>query len=80
MLRPQWSAYDAQRRFASPGDVTVAELPLCRSADVLCGRIRPPECASFGTKCTPETPLGAPMVSSEGACAAYFRYWREETA
>lgn len=78
LLRPQWSAYDARRRFTGQRSLADVELPLCRSADVLCGRIRPPECASFGTSCTPETPLGAPMVSSEGACAAYFRYWRVE--
>jgi hydrogenase expression/formation protein HypD len=41
---------------------------------VLQGRLRPDACPAFGTRCTPETPLGAPMVSSEGACAAYFKY------
>jgi hydrogenase expression/formation protein HypD len=46
----------------------------CRSGEVLTGRIKPPECEHFGTRCTPENPLGAPMVSAEGACAAYYRY------
>lgn len=46
----------------------------CRSGEVLTGRIRPTECEHFGNRCTPESPLGAPMVSAEGACAAYFRY------
>jgi hydrogenase expression/formation protein HypD len=73
-LRPQWSSFDARRRFAAAAAPPQAELPLCRSADVLCGRIKPHECGSFGTKCTPASPLGAPMVSSEGACAAYYRY------
>jgi hydrogenase expression/formation protein HypD len=46
----------------------------CRSGDVLTGRIKPTECEHFGNRCTPESPLGAPMVSAEGACAAYYRY------
>lgn len=65
--------FDASRRF--PDDLPAAEDPAeCRSGWVLQGRIRPPECAAFGSRCTPEHPLGATMVSSEGACAAYFRY------
>lgn len=70
-LRPEYSDFDAERRFdldPSP----VPESPLCRAGDVLCGRIKPNDCAAFGTLCTPARPLGAPMVSSEGACAAYF--------
>ncbi len=72
-LRERYAAYDAARRF----DLTaVRSLPssVCRSGEVLQGLIRPPECPSFGTDCTPRTPLGAPMVSGEGACAAYYRY------
>ncbi len=46
----------------------------CRSGEVLTGRIKPVECAAFGSRCTPDSPLGAPMVSAEGACAAYYRY------
>jgi hydrogenase expression/formation protein HypD len=72
-LRERWSAFDARRRFESRM-LPIVEPPECRSGDVLAGRIRPPECQAFGKRCTPDAPLGAPMVSSEGACAAYFRY------
>jgi len=51
----------------------------CRSGDVLMGRIKPQACPHFGKECTPQTPCGAPMVSSEGACAAYFQYARHES-
>ena len=76
-LRAAWSPFDAEQRFAE--DDTLPMLPVieplpCRSGDVLSGRIKPTECPSFGVGCTPEIPLGAPMVSSEGACAAYYRY------
>ncbi len=50
------------------------ESTLCQSGAVMAGRIKPSECPYFGKECTPDSPLGAPMVSSEGACAAYFRY------
>jgi hydrogenase expression/formation protein HypD len=56
--------------------VTAEESPLCIAGEILQGLKKPHECAAFGTKCTPERPLGAPMVSAEGACAAYFRYSR----
>lgn len=72
-LRPEYSHFDAETRF-SHAQLPVIDLGDCRSGDVLAGRIKPPACPSFGTGCTPERPLGAPMVSSEGACAAYFRY------
>ena len=52
----------------------IAGIVPCRSGEILTGRIKPPECEHFGTRCTPESPLGAPMVSAEGACAAYYRY------
>jgi hydrogenase expression/formation protein HypD len=52
------------------------ESPLCRSGEVLQGLIKPHECAAFGQECTPRKPLGATMVSSEGACAAYYAYRR----
>jgi len=74
VLRPAWHGFDARRRFAAVERLPVLEPEACRSADVLAGRLRPPECEAFGTRCTPESPLGAPMVSSEGACAAYYRY------
>jgi hydrogenase expression/formation protein HypD len=51
---------------------------LCISGEVLRGRKRPPDCPAFGRECTPEFPLGAPMVSSEGACAAYHAFRRQE--
>ncbi|MCB9611012.1 MAG: hydrogenase formation protein HypD [Sandaracinus sp.] len=63
---------DAVRRFALP-TLTLEEPAECRAADVLRGRLRPTDCPAHGTRCTPEHPLGAPMVSSEGACAAYAR-------
>jgi hydrogenase expression/formation protein HypD len=52
------------------------DCPDCRSGDVLNGRIKPTECPQFDIRCTPDNPLGAPMVSTEGACAAYHRYSR----
>ncbi len=74
-LRPAYHDMDAQYRFPStaPASIEPAE---CRSGEVLIGLIRPDQCAAFGTRCTPEHPLGAPMVSSEGACAAYWKYGR----
>ena len=72
-LRPEYSAFDAAKRFQVE-DTTVVESPYCIAGMVLQGRKKPPECPVFGESCTPEHPLGAPMVSSEGACAAYFRY------
>jgi len=78
-LRERWSAYNAERRFAKRETLPLVEpraveTPLCRSGDVLTGRIKPTDCAEFGRRCTPDNPLGAPMVSAEGACAAYYRY------
>jgi hydrogenase expression/formation protein HypD len=72
-LRDKYRAFDATRMFDQT-QTNVIEPPECRSGDVLTGRIKPTECECFGTRCTPETPLGAPMVSAEGACAAYYRY------
>jgi hydrogenase expression/formation protein HypD len=72
-LRPAWRRFDARQRFAVE-PLPIVESAVCRSAEVLAGRLKPPQCESFGTRCTPDAPLGAPMVSSEGACAAYFRY------
>jgi hydrogenase expression/formation protein HypD len=72
-LRDAWAEFDAQKRF----DVDcrgVVEDPECRSGEVLTGRIKPTQCECFAKRCTPESPLGAPMVSAEGACAAYYRY------
>jgi len=72
-LRWEYWQYDAARRFAVDS-LTVSEPAECISGLVLQGLQRPDECGAFGQRCTPETPLGATMVSSEGACAAYFRY------
>ncbi len=74
-LRPRFAEFDAGRRF--PDDRPAArEDPACRAGLVLQGRARPEECPAFGASCTPEHPLGAPMVSAEGACAAYYHYRR----
>jgi hydrogenase expression/formation protein HypD len=76
-LSPDYSAYDAERKFGLTE--YVAEEPSeCMSGLVLQGAMKPRECPAFSTICTPEHPLGAPMVSSEGACAAYYRYRRLE--
>jgi hydrogenase expression/formation protein HypD len=72
-LREAYAAWDAEKRFLLP-NLRVADPEACQCGDVLTGRIRPRDCRVFGTACTPATPLGALMVSSEGACAAYHRY------
>ena len=72
-LTPAYASFDAERRFAVE-EVTARESPDCIAGLVLQGLKKPRECAAFGTRCTPEHPLGAPMVSSEGACAAYYHY------
>lgn len=74
-LREAYARFDAERRF-DVAALTAEESPLCIAGEILQGLKKPHECAAFGTKCTPEKPLGAPMVSAEGACAAYFRYSR----
>ena len=67
--------FDAEERFQISG-IHTDESPLCKAGDVLRGAIKPGECPAFGKECTPRHPLGATMVSSEGACAAYFNYGR----
>jgi len=74
-LREEFAAYDAERVFRV-GQITADEPPECISAEVLQGLKRPTDCPVFGGRCTPENPMGAPMVSGEGACAAYYRYRR----
>ncbi|MCB0828335.1 MAG: hydrogenase formation protein HypD [Solirubrobacterales bacterium] len=74
-LRPAYAEFDAERRFEVPG-VRVADPKACQCGEVLKGVIRPWECKVFGTACTPERPIGTCMVSSEGACAAYYNYGR----
>jgi hydrogenase expression/formation protein HypD len=74
-LREEFAAYDAELRFAVPG-VRVADPKACQCGEVLKGVLKPWECKVFGTACTPETPIGTCMVSSEGACAAYYNFGR----
>jgi hydrogenase expression/formation protein HypD len=74
-LRDEYAAFDAEKRF-NLTDYGVEESSACISGLVLQGMKKPYECPAFGTLCTPEHPLGATMVSTEGACAAYYRYRR----
>jgi hydrogenase expression/formation protein HypD len=74
-LRTEYAAYDAESRF-EVGDIKAAESEECIAGEILQGLKKPQECTAFGGRCTPENPLGAPMVSSEGACAAYYHYGR----
>ena len=72
-MREAYARFDAERKFAIP----TSRSPIrksCQCGEVLKGVIKPWQCKVFGTACTPETPLGALMVSSEGACAAYYQY------
>ncbi|SHF70091.1 hydrogenase formation protein HypD [Streptoalloteichus hindustanus] len=69
-LTDEYAAFDAQRRFA-PAGLTTRENPDCIAGEILLGTVLPTQCAAYGTRCTPRTPLGAPMVSSEGTCAAF---------
>ncbi len=74
-LRDSYAAYDAEVIFDVPG-VRVADPKACQCGEVLKGVIKPYDCKVFGTACTPETPIGTCMVSSEGACAAYYNFGR----
>ena len=74
-LRPEFRAFDAEQRFEVPYR-SVADVKACACGDILRGIKRPTDCAIFGTACTPENPVGSCMVSSEGACAAYYTYGR----
>jgi hydrogenase expression/formation protein HypD len=74
-LRPEFAPWDAELSFSIPG-VRVADPKACQCGEVLKGVIKPWECKVFGTGCTPETPIGTCMVSSEGACAAYYNFGR----
>ena len=75
-LRPAFSAFDAEQRFELSGIGERPEPPECQSGLVLQGLLKPNECEAFGSRCRPEHPLGATMVSTEGACAAYYRHRR----
>ncbi|HVY15126.1 MAG TPA: hydrogenase formation protein HypD [Rhodopila sp.] len=74
-LKPAYAAFDAERRFALQG-ITGRDNPACECGEILRGEKRPADCKLFGTACTPDTPMGACMVSSEGACAAHWTYGR----
>ncbi|BCX04106.1 MAG: hydrogenase formation protein HypD [Candidatus Roseilinea sp.] len=74
-LRDAYRDFDAEARF-DVADIQAQESAVCRSGEVLQGLIKPNQCPAFGKQCTPRTPLGATMVSSEGACAAYYNYGR----
>jgi hydrogenase expression/formation protein HypD len=75
-LRPEMARFDAEKKFSVP-NVKIADPKACQCGEVLKGVLKPAQCKVFGTACTPATPLGALMVSSEGACAAYFSYGRK---
>jgi hydrogenase expression/formation protein HypD len=72
-LRDEYAEYDAEKIF-DVGEIRTQESPLCIAGMILQGLRKPSECGAFRTQCTPEHPLGAPMVSSEGACAAYYHF------
>ena len=74
-LREEYAAFDAERVFGT-AEIHVEEPPECIAALVMQGLKKPVDCPAFGTRCLPERPLGASMVSSEGACAAYYAYRR----
>jgi hydrogenase expression/formation protein HypD len=74
-LREEFISFDAEKRFQVE-EITPEESPLCIAGEILQGLKKPVDCTAFGVECTPETPLGATMVSSEGACAAYYHYGR----
>ncbi len=77
-LRPEYSRFDANLRFQVQ-DILAEEPEACIAGEVLQGHKKPHDCPAFGVQCTPEFPLGAPMVSAEGACSAYYRYRRQRT-
>ncbi|WP_373079511.1 hydrogenase formation protein HypD [Zhongshania sp.] len=79
MLAPEFSAYDAEHRFGVP-NIKIADPSSCQCGEVLKGVIKPPQCKVFGGLCTPESPMGALMVSSEGACAAYYQYAKPQSS
>lgn len=72
-LKAEYSAYDAEKKF-DLGHIQTKESAICISGEILRGTKKPLQCPAFGTLCVPENPLGAPMVSNEGACSAYYRY------
>ncbi len=74
-LRDEYASFDAERRFAVE-EIRAEESPLCIAGEILQGLKKPTDCSAFGVECTPQTPLGALMVSSEGTCSTYYQYRR----
>ena len=74
-LRPEYDLFNAEKRF-DVEQIKSVESPLCIAGQILQGLKKPIDCLAFGNECTPTHPLGATMVSSEGACAAYYQYGR----
>lgn len=74
-IRPEYAQFDAEAKFTIP-NLKVPDHKACQCGEILKGVLKPWECKVFGTACTPETPIGTCMVSSEGACAAYYKYGR----
>jgi hydrogenase expression/formation protein HypD len=77
-LADEYAEFDAENRFGL-ADYSAQEDPACISGQIMQGAKKPEECSAYGMRCTADHPLGAPMVSSEGACAAYYRYRRLRT-
>ena len=76
-LKPEFAEFDAEKKF-DVSEINSQESPICISGEILQGLKKPHDCPAFGSECTPEMPLGATMVSAEGACAAYYKYGRFE--
>lgn len=76
-LKPELDQFNAERKFTVSG-IQTRESEICIAGQILLGNKKPTDCPAFGTLCTPTNPLGAPMVSNEGACSAYYRYRRED--
>lgn len=74
-IRSDYAQFDAELKFPVP-NLKVADHKACQCGEILKGVLKPWQCKVFGTACTPETPIGTCMVSSEGACAAYYKYGR----
>jgi hydrogenase expression/formation protein HypD len=77
-IRPEYAQFDAELKFTLP-NLKVADHKACQCGEILKGVLKPWQCQVFATACTPETPIGTCMVSSEGACAAYYKYGRHST-
>ena len=73
-IRREYKKFDERKKFDIPDFADVTDNPACRCADVILGLIRPMKCTLFGNACTPQHPQGPCMISSEGACAAYYKY------